>query len=105
MSKLGNRQYRIKNSLSDNTFNTVLLVIVTIWMLIVLYPIIYVVSSSFSSGEAVSTGKVLLWPVDFSLVGYELVMQNSSVWTGYANTRNYTECCDDDSVCIPTFQK
>lgn len=90
MSKLGNRQYRIKNSLSDRTFNTVLLVIVTIWMLIVLYPIIYVVSSSFSSGEAVSTGKVLLWPVDFSLVGYELVMQNSSVWTGYANTIFYT---------------
>jgi len=90
MSKLGNRQYRIKNSLSDRTFNIVLLVIVTIWMLIVLYPIIYVVSSSFSSGEAVSTGKVLFWPVNFSLVGYELVLQNSSVWTGYANTIFYT---------------
>lgn len=90
MGKLVKRQNKIKNGLSDRTFNTILLIILTIWLIIVLYPIIYVLSSSFSSGEAVSTGRVLLWPVEFSVIGYELVFQNSSVWTGYANTILYT---------------
>jgi len=90
MSIFNKQKNKIHNSFSDRTFNTVLLVLVTIWLLIVLYPLIYIVSSSISSGDAVSTGKVLLWPVDISFVGYELVFQNTNVWTGYANTIMYT---------------
>lgn len=75
---------------SDRIFDKILKVIVTIWLIIVLYPLIYVVSSSFSSGNAVTAGKVLLWPVDFSLTGYKLVLSNRQVWTGYANTIFYT---------------
>ena len=59
-------------------------------ILIILYPLIYVVSSSFSSGEAVSTGKVLLWPVEFSLQGYKAVFAYQQVWVGYRNTIFYT---------------
>jgi len=55
-------------------------------IIIIAYPLIYVLSSSFSSGSAVSAGKVLLWPVDFSLTGYKLVFSYRQVWTGYWNT-------------------
>lgn len=79
----------INNSMSDRTFNIILTVIATIWLLIVAYPCIYVLSSSFSSGEAVSNGRVLLWPVDFSVTGYELVLKYKLIWTGYANTVLY----------------
>ena len=75
--------------MSDDLFNTILLVIVTIIFFIVLYPIIYVLSSSFSSGTAVSGGQVLLWPVDFSVVGYKLVFKNKMIWTGYLNSFIY----------------
>ena len=75
---------------SDRAFNTLLLIIVTTFLLLVLYPLIYIVSCSFSSGTAVTTGRVLLWPVDFSLVGYEIVFSHKAVWTGYANTIFYT---------------
>lgn len=81
---------KIRQGMSDSVFNTIVTVFVTIWMLIILYPLIYVVSSSFSSGEAVSSGKVLLWPVDISLMGYRLVFANKLVWSGYANTIFYT---------------
>lgn len=80
---------KLNNSMSDRTFNTILTVIATIWLLIVAYPCIYIISSSFSSGNAVSTGQVLLWPVEFSLTGYELVFKYKMIWIGYANTILY----------------
>ena len=58
--------------------------------LLVLYPIVYVISCSFSSGSAVSSGRVVLWPVDLSLKGYELVFKDSVVWTGLGNSIYYT---------------
>lgn len=84
------RTKRLNNSFSDQTFNTVLLVLTTLWLLIVLYPLIYIVSSSFSSGTDVTQGRVLLWPVNFSLTGYEIVLKNAAVWQGYKNTILYT---------------
>jgi multiple sugar transport system permease protein/putative aldouronate transport system permease protein len=80
---------KINNSVSDRTFNTILTVVATIWLLIVAYPCIYILSSSFSSGNAVSNGQVILWPVEFCVTGYELVFKYKTVWTGYANTILY----------------
>lgn len=89
MSRIMNKKTKIKQGMSDNVFNTVLLIITSIILLVVLYPVIYVVSSSFSSGTAVSSGQVLLWPVDISTVGYRLVFKNKIIWTGYMNTFIY----------------
>ena len=59
-------------------------------LLIVLYPLVYIVSSSFSSVKAVLSGHVWLWPVDLSLDGYRAVLNYSKTWIGYANTLVYT---------------
>ncbi|MCQ6560661.1 carbohydrate ABC transporter permease [Paenibacillus mendelii] len=59
-------------------------------LLVVLYPLVYVVSASFSSPSAVVTGKVWLFPVEPSLAGYKAVFSNKSIMTGYANTLFYT---------------
>jgi multiple sugar transport system permease protein/putative aldouronate transport system permease protein len=48
------------------------------------------ISSSFSSGRAVSSGKVILWPVQPSIEGYSAVFAYKSVLTGYRNTILYT---------------
>lgn len=87
MSRLGNLK---RKAFSDKTFNSFLLVILSLWLVILLYPIIYIISSSFSSGAAVSGGNVLLWPVDISFIGYKLVFNNSAIWTGYSNTIFYS---------------
>ena len=81
---------RVNESAIDRIFmffnNSILLVI----MLIVLLPLIYIVSASFSSAEAVIAGRVILWPVDFSLQGYETVFEHKKVWDGFANSLFYT---------------
>ena len=89
MNKTVNKKKISKQGMSDAAFNTFLVVLVTIILLIELYPMIFVVSSSFSSGNAVSSGRVLLWPVEFSVKGYEMVFKNQMIWGGYANTFVY----------------
>lgn len=81
---------KIDLCLSDKIMNAVVYTLMFLLIVVILYPLIYVVSSSFSSGEAVSTGKVLLWPVDFSLQGYKAVFAYKQVWVGYRNTIFYT---------------
>lgn len=88
--KTKKRKGGLMTSTSDRVFYITVSTIVTLYVLSILYPLIYIVSSSFSSGTAVSDGKVLLWPVDFSLKGYEMVFNYKAVWTGYANTLFYT---------------
>ena len=86
---MSKRVKKLNNSMSDRSFNVLLTVIATVWLLIVAYPCIYIVSSSFSSGNAVSSGRVFLWPVEFGFTGYELVLKYKMVWVGYANTILY----------------
>ena len=76
----------IRLSVGDRVMDTAINIIMALLFLVVLYPLIYVVSSSFSSGDAVFNGKVILWPVDFSTFGYEIVLKFPKVWVGYKNT-------------------
>lgn len=81
---------KVNESYIDRIFlmsNTTLLVIITI---IVLLPLVYIVSASFSSADAVIEGRVTLWPVDFSLLGYETIFEHKKVWNGFANSIFYT---------------
>lgn len=84
MSK--NKNTAIRLSKGDRIMDTTINVIMFLLFLVVLYPLVYVVSSSFSSGDAVFNGKVILWPVDFSTYGYEIVLKFPKVWIGYKNT-------------------
>ena len=81
-----NKKNRIRLCLEDRIMYAIVKILMILLIVVIAYPLIYVVSSSFSSGTAVSSGKVLLWPVDFSLDGYKLVFSYRQVWTGYWNT-------------------
>jgi multiple sugar transport system permease protein/putative aldouronate transport system permease protein len=80
----------LKESRGDRLFNFFNYSMLTVVLLVVLYPIVFVVSSSFSSKEAVSAGEVLLWPVDFSLEGYEAVFRDRSVLHSFWMSVFYT---------------
>lgn len=64
-------------------------VMLTIFLIIVLYPIIYIISCSFSSGDALMSGKVRLFPVEPTLQSYRAVFKYSSIWVGYKNSIIY----------------
>lgn len=81
---------KVKNSTEDRIFYAAVNIIIAVILVIVLWPLIFIVSSSFSSKEAVLAGRVLLWPVDFSLEGYKAVFKTGEVITGYRNTILYT---------------
>jgi multiple sugar transport system permease protein/putative aldouronate transport system permease protein len=77
-------------SKSDEMFYFVTNAILAVTTLLVLYPLIFIISASFSSPDAVSSGKVILFPVELSLEGYEAVFKNKMIVTGYANSLFYT---------------
>ena len=81
---------RVRLSRQDKTYYSVVYTLVTLLTLIVLLPLINVLACSFSAPEAVASGKVLLWPVNFSVSGYERVFNTDEIWIGYANTLYYT---------------
>lgn len=81
---------RVRLSRQDKTYYGVVYTLVTLLTLIVLLPLINVLACSFSAPEAVASGKVLLWPVNFSVSGYERVFNTDEIWIGYANTLYYT---------------
>ena len=74
---------------SDKIFYTIVYTIISLIVIIVLYPVVYTLSASFSSGPAVTAGRVILWPVDLSVAGYQLALQNRMVYVGYMNTLFY----------------
>ena len=81
---------KIRYCRSDKVFYTISDIFLALLLLLVAYPLIYVLSASFSSGNAVSAGRVVLWPVDFSLEGYKAVFNKSDIWPAYLNTILYT---------------
>lgn len=80
----------IRVSREDKILYIVSYSIVILFALVVLYPVVFVVSASFSSGVAVSTGQVVLWPVDVSLEGYKAVFSHRRILMGFRNTIFYT---------------
>lgn len=72
--------------IGDKMFDVINYTFLTLILLIVAYPIIYVVSASFSSPYAVSSGKMWLWPVEFNLRGYDAVFKNQQIIRGFLNS-------------------
>jgi len=74
---------------SDKALLIALFTLLTLTALSVLYPVIYVISSSFSSPNAISAGKVVLLPVEFTTLGYEMILQYKPLWVGFMNSAIY----------------
>jgi putative aldouronate transport system permease protein len=87
---MSNIMYAFQENKKDQLFNVINYLCISLFFLAVLYPILYVVSSSFSSPEAVLTGRVRLWPVEPSLAGYKALFEYKPIWRGYSNSIIYT---------------
>jgi multiple sugar transport system permease protein/putative aldouronate transport system permease protein len=58
-------------------------------LLTILFPLIFVLSASFSDPIAVGTGQVLLWPVGFTTKAYTTIFDYQAIWVGYMNSIYY----------------
>lgn len=88
-TKIQKRQNIIKESTGDRIFDIINIIILLIAFIIVAYPLIYVLSASFSSSHAVISGRVWLLPVEPDLESYKAVFNHKSIVTGFANSFFY----------------
>jgi putative aldouronate transport system permease protein len=77
-------------SRDDRWFDRLNIVFVVLVVLMVGYPLWFVIIASISDPQAVQAGKVWLWPVEVTLDGYQRVFGHSAIWTGYRNSIVYT---------------
>ncbi|KRF43756.1 carbohydrate ABC transporter permease [Paenibacillus sp. Soil787] len=79
----------IRESKGDRLFLLGIYMLLTVVLIVVLFPLIFIISSSFSSPQAVVSGKVWLFPVEFTLEGYKAVFRNPQIVSGYMNSLIY----------------
>ena len=75
---------------ADVAMDIVVYVIMILMSIIFFYPVVYAIANSFSGADAVLRREVWLWPVDFTLQSYKLVMEHQYVLPAYWNTILYT---------------
>ena len=76
--------------LSNRTSDIILVVLCLIIMLVVAYPLYYVLIASVSNPYDVYAGKTFLLPSQFTMDGYKAVFSDNSILVGYANSLKYT---------------
>ena len=77
------------NSLSDHLTMAFVWIFTILMVVVILIPLVFVLAASFSSPEALLSAKVFLWPVDFTLRGYSMVIEHEMLPTGFKNTFIY----------------
>ena len=78
------------HTMSDKASDVVLVILTALIMLIIAYPLYYVVVASVSDPYDVYAGKTFLIPSQFTLEGYKMVIKNSSLFNGFLHSILYT---------------
>ena len=83
------RRGMMRLSTSDKVFMFFVYLFLSIALILVFYPMIFVLSASFSDARMVSSGRVWLWPVQPTLVAYEAVFKNPRIVRSFFNSMFY----------------
>ena len=73
----------------ERLFTAIVYLFVILVIFIVAYPLYFIIIASLSDSRLVASGQVYLYPKGFTLAGYEVVFNDSRIWTGYRNTLFY----------------
>lgn len=86
------KKHRIKRSREDRIFDFVSTFLLVAILIIVAYPLYFVVIASVSDPYKVLGGEVMLIPKGLNVDSYKKIFADSSIWTGYFNSILYTVC-------------
>ena len=78
-----------KTKINNGIFNFVVYALLIFLAVLMLYPLVFVLSASFSDPKAVAGGEMLLLPIRPTLEGYKYLLQYEEIWAGYMNTIFY----------------
>jgi len=79
----------IRESGSDRLFMFAVYGFLSLFGVLIFYPLYFILISSFSSAEAVIRGDVWLWPIDPTLIAYESVLKYPMIWSSFRNSIFY----------------
>lgn len=79
-----------KKKISDHIVDFIIWLLLVFAVVIVLYPLWFIIIASFSDPSAVASGQVLLLPKGITFSGYKSVFSNPQIWQGYMNTILYS---------------
>ncbi|EPY08148.1 binding-protein-dependent transport systems inner membrane component [Paenibacillus alvei TS-15] len=93
----------VKETRADKIFIVCNYIYLTIALILVLYPVLYILSASISDPKMVASGEMWLFPKGITFDGYARVFENSKIWSGYGNTILYTVVgtCVNLAVTLP----
>lgn len=78
------------NRSSDSVIEFLMYVFAVIFLVILIYPLYFIIIASFSDPSAVAGGQVWFFPKGFTLEGYKELLRHENIWIGYRNTILYT---------------
>jgi len=79
----------IGDTRADKVFFSINYVFLTLALLVTLYPLWYILVSSFSNANDVVALRVWIWPVNFNIDAYEAIFNSKQLVTGYINSAIY----------------
>ena len=74
----------------DRIVNVIFHMIAVLMIIMVIYPLWFVIIASFSNPADVATGKVWIWPKTIDVRGYQQLFEQKLIWKSYLNTILYT---------------
>lgn len=81
---------RRPKSLQEKIFDVLVYGMAVLLILLIIYPLWFVIIASFSNPQDVATGAVWFWPKSWSLEGYKTLFAQPLIWRSYFNTILYT---------------
>ncbi|WP_018752220.1 carbohydrate ABC transporter permease [Paenibacillus sanguinis] len=75
---------------SDRVMDILLYTFAVLFLIVIIYPLYFIVIASFSDPSAVAGGQVWVLPKGFTLDGYKELFKHENIWIGYRNTILYT---------------
>lgn len=79
-----------RETMQDRLFMFFVYAILILFSLIVAYPIYFMCIASVSDPNAVMRGEVIFWLKNFTLLGYERIFSNDTIFVSYGNSILYT---------------
>ena len=79
-----------RQSRGDKIFNVINGLLIAVVLIMIIYPLWFVIIASVSDPAKVLGGQVILMPRKFTLQGYQMVFRDPMIMTGYRNTLFYT---------------
>ena len=82
MNETAIKEYKVRKPISDKVFSVIVVIFLTAFVIITLYPVLNTVVLSFNDGIDAVRGEIYLWPRKFSMKNYKTVLSMQNIWTG-----------------------